>query len=70
MITVRRAETRDADLPLPGGAEGPLDEWLRDEATLADGSFVALAGGEVVGYAGLLERVEPGLAEHGQGPLP
>ena len=29
-----------------------LDEWQRDEATLPDGSFVALAGDEVVGYSG------------------
>lgn len=30
-----------------------LDEWLREEATLAEGSFVALADGEIVGYSGL-----------------
>jgi mycothiol synthase len=31
-----------------------LDEWLREEATLPGGSFVALAGDEIVGYSGLV----------------
>lgn len=31
-----------------------LHEWLRDEATLPGGSIVALAGSEIVGYAGLI----------------
>lgn len=30
-----------------------LDEWLREEATVPEGSFVALAGDEIVGYSGL-----------------
>jgi GNAT superfamily N-acetyltransferase len=30
-----------------------LDEWLREEATLPGGSFFALVGAEIVGYAGL-----------------
>jgi len=33
-----------------------LDDWLRDEATVPEGSFVALAGDEVVGYSGLCRR--------------
>jgi mycothiol synthase len=43
------------------------EEWLRDEATHPGGSFVALADGEVVGYAGLMrdgdrrDRAEDGL---------
>ena len=42
-----------------------LEEWLRDEATLPAGSFVALAGGEVVGCAGLmLDPDRPDRAEH------
>jgi GNAT superfamily N-acetyltransferase len=49
------AEQGFADLVL---ATGPawisIDEWLRDEATLPGGSIVALADGEVVGYAGLI----------------
>ena len=54
-----------ADMPLPDAITVPLDEWLNDEATLPGGSFVARANGAVVGYAGLLERAEPGTAEHG-----
>jgi GNAT superfamily N-acetyltransferase len=33
-----------------------LGDWLRDEATLPEGSFVALAGDEIVGYSGLCHR--------------
>jgi len=55
------------DLKLASGSVSvSLEEWLRDEATLPDGSFVALAGGEVVGYAAL--TAWPGdatRAEHG-----
>lgn len=54
-----------ADMPLPGLISYTLDEWLREEATLADGSFVALESGEPVGYAGLLSHAEPRRAEHG-----
>ena len=44
-----------ADLALATGpARISLDEWLRDEASLPGGSMVALADGEVVGYAGLI----------------
>jgi hypothetical protein len=39
------------------------EDWLRDEATLPAGSFVALAGGEVVGYSGLYRRDDHGVAE-------
>jgi len=53
------------DMPLPGEVHVPFDEWLREEATLPAGSFVARVDGEVVGYAGLLERAEEGTAEHG-----
>jgi GNAT superfamily N-acetyltransferase len=45
----------------------PLDEWRRDnvDAALLEGSFVALAGERVVGYAGLTDvPAAPGLAEH------
>ena len=37
-----------------GPAVVPLDEWLREEATLPAGTFVALEHGIIVGYAGLL----------------
>jgi len=44
-----------ADLALvTGGITVPLEEWLRDEATLPGGSIAALDGDRVVGYAGLL----------------
>jgi mycothiol synthase len=35
-----------------------LDEWLREEATAPAGSLVALAGDEIVGYSGLVERAD------------
>src|SRR5262249_26422288 len=50
------------DLTVP-----PFDEWRREnvDEALLEGSFVALAGGEVVGWAGLTGRpAEPGVAEH------
>jgi GNAT superfamily N-acetyltransferase len=53
-------------MPLPGGVSYELDAWLREEATLPDGSFVALEGEEPVGYAGLLEHAAGAeVAEHG-----
>lgn len=36
-----------------GPAVVPIDEWLRDEATLPAGTLVALDHGNIVGYAGL-----------------
>ena len=42
-----------------------LEDWLRDEATLSEGSFVALAGGEIVGFSGLCRHDEDGVAEDG-----
>ena len=53
------------DLPIPGEVTYRLEAWLREEATCPDGSFVAVERGEIVGYAGLMERAEPGTAEHG-----
>ena len=41
-----------------------LDEWLDEEATLAEGSFVALADDEIVGYSGLCRRPD-GVVEDG-----
>ena len=41
-----------------------LDEWLDEEATLPAGSFVALAGDEIVGYSGLCRRHD-GVVEDG-----
>jgi mycothiol synthase len=42
-----------------------LDDWLADEATLPEGSFVALHDGEVVGYSGLCRLPDPATAEDG-----
>jgi mycothiol synthase len=41
------------------------DDWLRDEATLPAGSFVALAGRQIVGYSGLCRHDDEGVAEDG-----
>jgi mycothiol synthase len=42
-----------------------LEQWERDWITDPDATFVALAGGEVIGCAGLqLDPDEPGRAEH------
>lgn len=54
-----------ADLPLPGPIEVTLEEWLEEEATVPEGSFVALDGDAPVGYAGLTARPEEGIAENG-----
>jgi len=54
-----------ADLAVEGSISIPLDEWLHDEATLPAGSFVALADGEIVGYSGLMEHDNDGVAEDG-----
>ena len=53
------------DLALEGSISIPLDEWLHDEATLPEGSFVALADGEIVGYSGLMAHDNEGVAEDG-----
>jgi mycothiol synthase len=42
-----------------------LETWLEEEATLPEGSFVALAGDEIVGYSGLCRRPVEGTAEDG-----
>jgi mycothiol synthase len=41
-----------------------LDDWLREEATIPEGSFVALAGDEIVGYSGLCRQPD-GVVEDG-----
>jgi mycothiol synthase len=54
------------DMPVPGPVTYRLDPWLREEATRPDGSFVAIEGGQIVGYAGLIEHANgPATAEHG-----
>lgn len=54
-----------ADLATERPATISKENWLREEATLAAGSFVALADGEVAGYSGLMRHDDPGTAEDG-----
>jgi mycothiol synthase len=55
-----------SDMALERPAAISLDTWLREnDAILAGGSFVAFAGGEIVGYSGLVEHDNPGVAEDG-----
>jgi mycothiol synthase len=55
-----------ADMPLPGPVNYRSSTWLREEATRPEGSFVALEGGAIVGYAGLMEHANgDATAEHG-----
>jgi mycothiol synthase len=55
-----------ADMATPWPATITLDEWLGQEATYPEGSFVALAGGEIVGYSGLMRDADdPTRAEDG-----
>jgi mycothiol synthase len=56
---------RDAYPATDVPVEVSLEDWLRDEATLPAGSFVALADGEIVGYSGLIEHDNSGVAEDG-----
>jgi mycothiol synthase len=54
------------DMPLPGEVTYKRDIFLREEATRPDGSFVALEGDAIVGYAGLVEHANgDAIAEHG-----
>jgi len=54
-----------ADLAIDGDVVIALHDWLRDEATLPAGSFVALQEGRIVGYSGLMRNDNPGVAEDG-----
>jgi mycothiol synthase len=54
-----------ADLALDGNVVVTLDDWLRDEATLPAGSFVALDKGRIVGFSGLMRHDNSGVAEDG-----
>ena len=56
-----------ADMVLKSGpAVVPIEEWIREEATLPAGTFVALEHGIIVGYAGLLAWTDdPTRAENG-----
>jgi mycothiol synthase len=56
-----------AGMATPWPSSIGLDEWLREEATYPEGSFVALTDGTIVGYSGLMRdpddstRAEDGL---------
>lgn len=53
------------DMPIEGVDIG-IDAWLAQEASLPEGSFVALVDSEIVGYAGLCRWPgDPTRAEHG-----
>jgi mycothiol synthase len=54
-----------ADMALPWTVVIPLEEWLREGATHPEGSLVALADGEIVGFSGLMEHDNDGVAEDG-----
>jgi mycothiol synthase len=54
-----------ADMAIDGDVVISLEDWLRDEATLPAGSFVALDRGRIVGFSGLMRNDNPGLAEDG-----
>jgi mycothiol synthase len=59
------AEEGYPDLAVDGDVVIPLDDWLKDEATLPAGSFVALHDGRIVGYSGLIKHDNEGAAEDG-----
>lgn len=53
------------DLPVAAPIEvAPFDVWLEEDMP-GPISFAAMADGEMVGFAGLIERDAPGLLEHG-----
>jgi mycothiol synthase len=54
-----------ADMAIDGNVVVTPDDWLRDEATLPAGSFVAMDGGRIVGFSGLMRHDNPGVAEDG-----
>lgn len=54
-----------ADMATPMPVTVSLEDWLAEEATLPEGSFVALDGDEIVGYAGLCRLDVEGTAENG-----
>jgi mycothiol synthase len=59
------AEEGYPDLAVDGEVVVKLEDWLRDEATLPDGSLVALHDSRIVGYSGLVRHDSPGVAEDG-----
>src|SRR5205823_8509321 len=55
-----------ADIPVTPALAISLEDWEREWVTFPEGSFVALADGEIVGCAGLMRDPDrPDRAEHG-----
>jgi GNAT superfamily N-acetyltransferase len=54
-----------ADMAVDGVVALDREDWLKDEATLPEGSLVALHEGRIVGYSGLMRHDNPGAAEDG-----
>jgi RimJ/RimL family protein N-acetyltransferase len=54
-----------ADMATDRPATVSHDDWIEEEATLPEGSFVALADGEIVAYCGLCGHDNHGVAEDG-----
>ena len=55
-----------ADMATAEAVTISLEDWLADEASFPEGSFVALADGDIVGYSGLCRLGDdPTLAEDG-----
>jgi mycothiol synthase len=53
------------DMALEAPAHLSIDDWLREEATIPEGSYIALAEDEIVGFSGLMRHDNPGVAEDG-----
>ncbi|MHB8643213.1 MAG: GNAT family N-acetyltransferase [Gaiellaceae bacterium] len=54
-----------AELPIPGSIDVSFEDWEREWVSWPEGSFVALAGDEIVGCAGLIRDEDvPTRAEH------
>lgn len=53
-----------ADMAVSAPVTISLEEWLAEEATVPEGSFLGLADGEIVGYTGLCRRPD-GVIEDG-----
>jgi len=53
------------DMALPWTVVVPIEEWLRDEATVPGGSLVGLANGDIVGFSGLMRHDSESVAEDG-----
>jgi GNAT superfamily N-acetyltransferase len=54
-----------ADIPVSPPLQVSLEDWEREWTSFAEGTFLAIADGEIVGCAGLMrDDDQPGRAEH------